>query len=430
MTKVILATFFLVFTSNAISQAITVTNTFVDGQTASAAEVNQNFTDLINGVDAIVRSDDALSNTATGAFALLNNTTGGFNTASGYQALSSNTEGESNTASGYAALYTNTTGIRNTASGVFALFNNITGNDNTAVGRAALYNNTEGFTNTASGMDALFANTTGSQNTASGYRALYNNITGINNTASGHAALFSNTAGNNNTAHGTEAMQANTLGSNNTAIGTLALSSNVSGSGHIAIGYRADVGSPDLTNVVVIGNGATVQASNTVRLGNAAIEEVRTSGTFFSSGSAITSDERLKEGVVAVTEGLALVNDLNPVSYHRINNKSDDIEMGLLAQEVEETLAAHGLRNSGMVQQASEDAYRTVRYNDLLAPMIRAIQELDDQHNVAITLKDEQTASLQEQLTEQQGSLLAMIATQQEQIVQLQNMVNQQFATR
>ena len=169
-----------------------------------------------------------------------------------------------------------------------------------------------------------------------------------------------------------------------------------------------------------------MQASNTVRLGNADIEEVRTSGTFFSSGNAITSDERLKEGVVAVKEGLALVNDLNPVSYHRINNKSDDIEMGLLAQEVEETLAAHGLRNSGMVQQASEDAYRTVRYNDLLAPMIRAIQELDD----AAETKDQQIASLQEQLTEQQGSLLSMIAAQQEQITQLQSMVNQQFATR
>jgi septal ring factor EnvC (AmiA/AmiB activator) len=183
-----------------------------------------------------------------------------------------------------------------------------------------------------------------------------------------------------------------------------------------------------------------VQGSNTVRLGNAAIEEVRTSGTFFSSGNAITSDERLKEGVVAVKEGLALVNDLNPVSYHRINNKSDDIEMGLLAQEVEETLAAHGLRNSGMVQQANEDAYRTVRYNDLLAPMIRAIQELDD----AAETKDQQIASLQEQLKSQQEELLAVVqsqqeqmamqqeqmAMQQEQIAQLQRVVEHQFASR
>ena len=183
-----------------------------------------------------------------------------------------------------------------------------------------------------------------------------------------------------------------------------------------------------------------MQASNTVRLGNADIEEVRTSGTFFSSGNAITSDERLKEGVVTVKEGLALVNDLNPVSYHRINNKSDDIEMGLLAQEVEETLAAHGLRNSGMVQQANEDAYRTVRYNDLLAPMIRAIQELDD----AAETKDQQIASLQEQLKSQQEELLAVVqsqqeqmamqqeqmAMQQEQIAQLQRVVEHQFASR
>ena len=70
MTKAILATFFLAFTSNAISQAITVTHTFQDATTASAAEVNQNFTDLIIGVDAIVRKNDTLFNTATGANSL------------------------------------------------------------------------------------------------------------------------------------------------------------------------------------------------------------------------------------------------------------------------------------------------------------------------------------------------------------------------
>ncbi len=103
--------------------------------------------------------------------------------------------------------------------------------------------------------------------------------------------------------------------------------------------------------------------------------------------------------------GLALVNDLNPVSYHRINSSSDDIEMGLLAQEVEEVLAAHGLSNSGMVHQASEDAYRSVRYNDLLAPMIRAIQELDD----AAEAKDQQIASLEQRLQSQQEELLAVV---------------------
>jgi hypothetical protein len=82
------------------------------------------------------------------------------------------------------------------------------------------------------------------------------------------------------------------------------------------------------------------------------------------------------------------------------------------------------------VRNATEEGYRSVRYNDLLAPMIKAIQELDGQHSVAVAEKDEQIAALQEQLMAQQGSLLSMIAAQQEQIAQLQGLVEQQFATR
>ena len=111
---------------------------------------------------------------------------------------------------------------------------------------------------------------------------------------------------------------------------------------------------------------------------------------------------------------------LNPVSYHRINNPESDIEMGLLAQEVEATLARHGLGNSGMVHQPTEDAYMSIRYNDLLAPMIKAIQELDAQHKQEVT-------SLQEQLQSQQEELLAIVESQQEQIAQLQRMVEHQF---
>jgi septal ring factor EnvC (AmiA/AmiB activator) len=86
-----------------------------------------------------------------------------------------------------------------------------------------------------------------------------------------------------------------------------------------------------------------------------------------------------------------------------------------------------------MVHQASEDAYRSVRYNDLLAPMIRAIQELDD----AADAKDQQIASLEQRLQSQQEELLAVVqsqqeqvAMQQEQIAQLQRVVEHQFAAR
>ena len=109
--------------------------------------------------------------------------------------------------------------------------------------------------------------------------------------------------------------------------------------------------------------------------------------------------------------------------YHRTNNPESDIEMGLLAQEVEATLRKHGLGNSGMVHQPTEDSYMSLRYNDLLAPL-KAIQELDD----ASEAKDEQIAALEQKLKFQQEELLAIVQSQHEQIAQLQRMVDPQFA--
>ena len=110
--------------------------------------------------------------------------------------------------------------------------------------------------------------------------------------------------------------------------------------------------------------------------------------------------------------------------YHRTNNPESDIEMGLLAQEVEATLRKHGLGNSGMVHQPTEDSYMSLRYNDLLAPMKKAIQELDD----ASEAKDEQIALLEQKFNSQQEELLAIVESQQEQIAQLHKLVEHQFA--
>ena len=66
----------------------------------------------------------------------------------------------------------------------------------------------------------------------------------------------------------------------------------------------------------------------------------------------------------------------------------------------------------------------SLRYNDLLAPMIKAIQELDD----ASEAKDEQIALLEQKFNSQQEELLAIVESQQEQIAQLQRMVEHQLA--
>ena len=99
---------------------------------------------------------------ATGAQALLNNTTGGQNIAIGYQALLNNTQG-----------------ALNTAIGTFALFNN-QDNGNTAIGFDTLFDHTTGMDNTAVGRDALDSLTSGSDNTALGAFAGVN-VTKANN---------------------------------------------------------------------------------------------------------------------------------------------------------------------------------------------------------------------------------------------------------
>jgi len=68
----------------------------------------------------------------------------------------------------------------------------------------------------------------------------------------------------------------------------------------------------------------------------------------------------------------------------------------------------------------------SLRYNDLLAPMIRAMQELDD----ALEAKDEQIVLLGQKLEAQQDELLAIVQSQQEQIAQLQRMAEHQFVAR
>ena len=186
--------------------------------------------------------------------------------------------------------------------------------------------------------------------------------------------------------------------------------------------------SDDAIALTSAGGGITLSAGTSITLdpGSDVIVngDLKATGSVTANGVVLSSDARLKEAVSSVGVGLGLINDLNPVRYHRINNPGSDIEMGLMAQEVEATLAKHGLGNSGMVVQPDEKGYLYLRYNDLLAPMIKAIQELDD----ASEAKDEQIASLQQKLESQQEELLAIVQSQQEQIAQLQKLVEHQFA--
>ncbi len=114
----------------------------------------------------------------------------------------------------------------------------------------------------------------------------------------------------------------------------------------------------------------TPTASNQVRLGNT---DITYAG--IQVGWTITSDLRLKDNIKNSPLGLNFISRLRPVSYYRKNDEKQKTEFGLIAQEVEEVLKSEGIDNTGMLTITDDGEYQ-LRYNDLIAPMIKAIQEL------------------------------------------------------
>jgi hypothetical protein len=245
--------------------------------------------------------------------------------------------------------------------GITAGRGNLNDTRSTAFGSQALYYNS-GTTNTAFGYRALFSDpfqlstfNTGFASTAIGMEALRNNTTGGNNTATGYKALNSNTTGSNNTANGSSALWQNNTGDNNTAVGRWALLDNTTGSNNTAIGYEAEAPLSTGDNQVRIGNTDVTYAG------------VQVAWT-------ITSDKRWKSDIQSSELGLNFISKLRPVQYYRTNDERQKTEYGFIAQELEEALNNAGATNNGIISKDDEGMYG-VRYNDLMAPMVKAIQE-------------------------------------------------------
>jgi hypothetical protein len=382
-------------------QAPGIDNYFFGGNAGNASV--KGLSNTGTGSYALSRLTDGFSNTADGCFALYANTSGNGNTADGYSTLSHNTTGSYNTGNGYGTLLFNTTGYWNTASGYSTMYNNVTGAFNTANGVNALFSNTTGTSNTATGVNALYANAVGNSNTADGFGALYNNVTGYYNTASGVNVLAYNNSGTANTASGVDALYFNTAGHNNTAFGDSAGLNVTTGNLNTFIGNNANCGSfSKLINSTALGNGATVNKDNTVRIGNCNV----TSIGGFANWSNI-SDGRVKKNIKNNIPGLAFINKLQPITYSVDLDAADKIMQtpvakdkdGNIIQPSEEELAARKEKEeivySGFVAQDVEKDARELNYNfsgvdaakndhdlyglryaDFIVPLVKAVQEL------------------------------------------------------
>jgi len=338
------------------------------------------------GCAALFTNSTGTRNNGFGTFTLFSNTEGSDNTAVGDSALASNATGNRHTAVGSGALLNCVAAPDfegNTAVGAEALRDDTTGNFNTAMGGSALKLNTIGTVNTAIGLDALVSNTEGSSNTAIGGNTLFNNTTGTQNTATGIFALFSNETGNTNTAVGLNALNMNIAGSSNTAVGVNALISST-GDGNTALGSGAGGSVATADNVICIGNtGADV--SNTAWIGNV-FGVTTVSGTtapvIVSDGGqlgTLPSSERFKKDIATMEKGSEAILALRPVTFHYKTDTKGVPQFGLIAEEVARV-------NPALVLPDKQGKPYTVRYDAVNAMLLneflkehRKVEQLEKQ---------------------------------------------------
>jgi trimeric autotransporter adhesin len=220
----------------------------------------------------------------------------------------------------------------------------------------------------------------------------------------GDAALFNNGSGNYNTAVGFGALD-ETSGDNNTAVGANTVAS---GSYNTVIGTEANTGA--ITNGTALGFGAVAPASNTIALGNAAITAIYANVSTISA----LSDGRRKKDIRALDSnlGLGFLEQLKPVSY-RFENGDETERYGFIAQDLEQALPAslhetiersepeHGL--ALIERQKGQDRTYRVSYGELFAPIVKSIQQQQQE----ITEIRQQNTELRHALEDQAAAFKA-----------------------
>jgi len=365
-----------------------------------------NGTDIVEAIDSGLEGFTGASNTGFGVDAGDSITSGTNNTLIGYSAGTAVTTGTSNTSIGYDAGAGYNTSF-NTYVG-YQAGRNINANGSTAVGNSAL--------------QGVFGSSTGQDNTAVGFWALRLLTTGSANTGVGYAAGDAITSGTYNTVIGMDAGGAITTGSANSIVGFSAGGGISTGNNNSALGDTA-YASGNYSNSTCLGYNSSVTGSNQVQLGNS-------STTKYTYGAVQDrSDARDKTDIRDTQLGLNFILALrprdfkwdmredyrtappekpDPLSYpndaayqvafnqwetdyanweeanklanitHNGTHTRTRYHQGLIAQEVKQTMDAMGVDFGGYQDHTIKggDAVLTIGYEELVAPLIKAIQEL------------------------------------------------------
>lgn len=220
-------------------------------------------------------------------------------------------------------------------------------------------------------------------NTAFGYQALRSAVATAQNSAFGSGALANDGSAASSCAFGYRSLSGSGTHTQCTAIGEDAGRFDISGA----------VQTANLTNSTAIGRTSRLSGSNQVQLGGP--------GTTTYAYGAVQdrSDARDKADVRDTVLGLDFINALRPVDFkwdmrdfyvdfdkdgNSIplekdgSKKRDRYHHGLIAQEVKEAMDLHGLDFGGYQDHSINggDDVNSIGYNELIAPLIRAVQQL------------------------------------------------------
>lgn len=323
----------------------------------------------------------ASSYIAIGKNALSGLTTNSFAIAIGNNALAKFSEvaipggGRTNYAIGNGALENLTTGSRNITLGRQTGTGVTTGVGNVLIGAAVGQFAGNFSDNTIIGTTGFYApGSGGSNNVAMGSGVLSGN-NGSNNVVLGTGAGGSSGTADNSVFIGRRAGGSIETGDNNIFLGFQTGDATTTGGNNIIIGHDIDATTADASNELNIGNAIYGDLTNGyIGIANTAPDvELDVTGNIEFTGTITdVSDRRLKRKIKPIENAIAGIRKLNGVSFVMRNDPSNAVELGLIAQDVQEAFPQ-------LVKERGEGVL-SLNYQGMVGPLIEAVKELDGEN--------------------------------------------------
>lgn len=182
----------------------------------------------------------------------------------------------------------------------------------------------------------------------------------------------------------------------------LTISPSLGGGNMIISGTNLGIGVTNPTTKLQVAGEISPGTDNAYPLGDASL---RFTAVYAVNGTIQTSDERQKKEVQNSDLGLEFINQLRPVSYYWKSGSDSSLHYGLIAQETKIVIDGikNGTKNSSMYDRSASLSTETIvtydkksdrygiKYSELIAPIIKAVQELNSKVNSILEKMQEST---------------------------------------